>query len=102
MQGERATRATTGTNPSCQRCCAASASHSGKTKGARPCKDTPYLSCPATPHLPRPYGGVLPGSYFVTFFVICNAVRNDQRTLSQYNDDQIKVLRMIKGTPVPH
>jgi hypothetical protein len=30
------TRATIGTYPSCQRCCAASASHSGKTKGARP------------------------------------------------------------------
>jgi len=30
------TRATIGTYPSCQRCCAASASHSGKTQGARP------------------------------------------------------------------
>src|SRR5258708_7377327 len=30
------TRATIGTYPSCQRCCAASAAHSGKTKGARP------------------------------------------------------------------
>src|SRR5215470_9028705 len=22
----------------------------------RPCKDTPYLSCPSQPHRPRPYG----------------------------------------------
>ncbi len=29
-------RATIGTYPSCQRCCAASAAHSGKTQGARP------------------------------------------------------------------
>src|SRR5216683_1554967 len=66
MQGERATRATTGTNPSCQRCCAASASHSGKTQGARPCKDTGYLSCPATPHHPRPYGeGIAPQGWRV-------------------------------------
>src|SRR5260370_30251269 len=32
------TRATAGTYPSCQRCCAASAPHSGKTKGEGPCK----------------------------------------------------------------
>src|SRR5260370_29406200 len=30
---QRTARATAGTYPSCQRCCAASASHSGKTKG---------------------------------------------------------------------
>jgi len=30
------TRATIGTYPSCQRCCAASAPHSGKTQGERP------------------------------------------------------------------
>src|SRR5258706_7618796 len=97
-------RATTGTYPSCQRwflpvsagtypsgqrCCAASASHSGRTKGGRdcvasaarsaetkgtaqlpygsgktkgegPCKDTPYLSCPATPHHPCPYNTTTP------------------------------------------
>src|SRR5260370_23873358 len=34
----RLNRATAGTYPSCQRCCAASAPHSGKTKGEGPCK----------------------------------------------------------------
>ncbi|SRR5216683_83959 len=28
----------------------------GRRATIKPCKDTPYLSCPATPHLPRPYG----------------------------------------------
>src|SRR5216683_1926735 len=39
-------RATTGTYPSCQRCCAASASHSGKTKGARPSHIRPSALAP--------------------------------------------------------
>jgi hypothetical protein len=60
-------RATTGTYPSCQRCCAASkevwgtsAEHSGKTQGARPCKDTPYLSCPSPHHPPSPLRVTVP------------------------------------------
>src|SRR5260370_19789863 len=27
---------------------------------SRPCKDTPYLSCPTTLHHPRPYGDIPP------------------------------------------
>ena len=40
------TRATIGTYPSCQRCCAASAAHSGKTKGARPTPPLPTSLAP--------------------------------------------------------
>src|SRR5712692_11524703 len=35
-----------GTYPSCQRCCAASAAHSGKTQGARPSPPLPTSLAP--------------------------------------------------------
>src|SRR6266436_1185707 len=40
-----ASKATAGTYPSCQRCCAASAPHSGKTKGGG--SPPPYSTAPA-------------------------------------------------------
>jgi hypothetical protein len=65
MQGERATRATIGTYPSCL-----ARIRLGNVAAQLVLRTQARRKEQGPPHLPRPYGGVLPVSYFVTFFVI--------------------------------